>query len=171
MTDQLVTYATDGRIQKFGLAVLEDDQRFFPPYDAAFLTRRDVLESHPGLRALLDGLAYRIDDARMRAMNHEVDALGKAPAAVAGALHAAYIGYVSPDSLDWVTSGEVLIMVLLGGAGTLLGPVVGAAIFLFLREVVSTLTQHWMLYLGALFMACVLLFPQGVVGVLRGRRA
>ncbi len=61
-------------------------------------------------------------------------------------------------------------MVLLGGAGTFLGPVVGAAIFLFLREVVSTLTQHWMLYLGALFMACVLLFPQGVVGVLRGRR-
>ncbi|MBI3003457.1 MAG: branched-chain amino acid ABC transporter permease [candidate division NC10 bacterium] len=120
----------------------------------------------------------RANEARMRALGFPVVrykvaalTLAGALAAVAGALHAAYTGYVSPDSLDWITSGEVLIMVLLGGAGTLVGPVVGAAIFLFLREVVSTLTQHWMLYLGALFMACVLLFPQGLVGVLRGRRA
>jgi branched-chain amino acid transport system permease protein len=125
---------------------------------------------------ILQGI--RANEARMRALGfpvlrYKVAALtlAGALAAVAGALHAAYTGYVSPDSLDWVTSGEVLIMVLLGGAGTLLGPVVGAVIFLFLREVVSTLTQHWMLYLGVFFMACVLLFPQGVVGVLRGRRA
>ena len=125
---------------------------------------------------ILQGI--RANEARMRALGfpvlrYKVAALtlAGALAAVAGALHAAYTGYVSPDSLDWVTSGEVLIMVLLGGAGTLLGPVVGAAIFLFLREVVSTLTQHWMLYLGVFFMACVLVFPQGVVGVLRGRRA
>jgi branched-chain amino acid transport system permease protein len=125
---------------------------------------------------ILQGI--RANEARMRALGfpvlrYKVAALtlAGALAAMAGALHAAYTGYVSPDSLDWVTSGEVLIMVLLGGAGTLLGPVLGAAIFLFLREVVSTLTQHWMLYLGVVFMACVLLFPQGVVGVLRGRRA
>jgi len=124
---------------------------------------------------ILQGI--RANEARMRALGFPVArykvaalTLAGALAALAGALHAAYTGYVSPESLDWVASGEVLIMVLVGGAGTLLGPVVGAAIFLFLREVVSTLTQHWMLYLGALFMACVLLFPQGVVGVLRGRR-
>jgi branched-chain amino acid transport system permease protein len=125
---------------------------------------------------ILQGI--RVNEARMRALGYPVVrykvaalTLAGALAALAGALHAAYTGYVSPESLDWVSSGEVLIMVLLGGTGTLLGPVVGAGIFLFLREVVSTLTEHWMLYLGVLFMACVLLFPQGVVGVLRGRRA
>lgn len=81
--DVIDAYATDGRLQKFELATLEDDLGFFPPYDATYLTRRDVLEGRPQLRALLDGLAYRIDDAAMRAMNHEVDALGRTPAEVA----------------------------------------------------------------------------------------
>lgn len=81
--DVIDAYATDGRVQKFDLAVLEDDLAFFPPYDATFLTRRDVVEARPKLRALLDALAYRIDDAAMRAMNHEVDAQGRTPAQVA----------------------------------------------------------------------------------------
>lgn len=87
--DVIDAYATDGRIQKFGLAILHDDRRFFPPYDAAFLTRRDVLEARPALRALLGRLAYRIDDSTMRAMNHDVDAMGKSPALVATAFLAA----------------------------------------------------------------------------------
>ena len=81
--DVIDAYATDGRINKFGLALLVDDMHFFPPYDAAFLTRREVLEERPALRVVLDELAYRIDDMAMRAMNHEVDALGRSPAEVA----------------------------------------------------------------------------------------
>ena len=81
--DVIDAYATDGRLDKFDLATLQDDLHFFPPYDAAFLVRRDAFTAHPGLASVLQRLAYRIDDAAMRSMNHEVDALGRTPAQVA----------------------------------------------------------------------------------------
>ena len=71
--DVISAFATDGRIKAYDLKVLEDDQHFFPPYDAVPLARQAVLKSHPKLRDILDTLAGTIDTATMRSLNLEVD--------------------------------------------------------------------------------------------------
>ena len=60
-----------------------------------------------------------------------------------------------------------LIMVILGGIGSLLGPALGSGIFLLMKNLVSSYTQHWMLIIGVVFISCVLFFPGGVWGALR----
>src|SRR5207302_1387396 len=84
-------------------------------------------------------VGIRENEPRMRAMGFDTFrlklgafVLAGAAAALSGALYAYYNGFVSPDDLYWTRSGEVLVMVLLGGAGTLLGPAVGAAAVLVL---------------------------------------
>jgi osmoprotectant transport system permease protein len=76
--DLLDAYSTDGRLAGAGLRLLEDDRRFFPPYHAAPLVRARVLEEHPALRPLLERLAWRLDEARMTALNHAVEVEGRA---------------------------------------------------------------------------------------------
>jgi osmoprotectant transport system permease protein len=75
--------STDGRIATFDLVVLEDDRRFFPPYQAVPLARGETLRRHPGLAQVLDRLAGRIDAAAMRRLNGEVDGKHRDPADVA----------------------------------------------------------------------------------------
>jgi branched-chain amino acid transport system permease protein len=70
------------------------------------------------------------------------------------------------DSLHYLTSGQAVMMCLLGGMGTFFGPFVGAALFLYLEDVVTNLTSHWMLVVGVIFMLFVLFFPRGVWGTL-----
>ena len=83
-------------------------------------------------------------------------------AGLAGVLLVYYNGFVSPSELHLVTSAEVLIMVILGGVGTLFGPAIGAGIIILIKNFVSGYTEHWMIILGALYMATVMLAPQGV---------
>jgi branched-chain amino acid transport system permease protein len=83
-------------------------------------------------------------------------------AGLAGVLLVYYNGFVSPSELHLVTSAEVLIMVILGGVGTLFGPAIGAGIIILVKNFVSGYTEHWMIILGALYMATVMLAPQGV---------
>ncbi|MFG0274543.1 MAG: glycine betaine ABC transporter substrate-binding protein [Phycisphaerales bacterium] len=83
--DVICAFSTDGRIAEYGLATLEDDRLFFPPYDAAPVARAGLLAGRPAIRDALMSLAGTIDDAAMRRMNHAVDVLGRSPAAVAGA--------------------------------------------------------------------------------------
>jgi glycine betaine/choline ABC-type transport system substrate-binding protein len=71
--DVIDAFLTDGRIPAFGLRVLEDDRHFFPPYYAAPLVRREVLDAHPALRDALGRLAGQIDNEAMAKMNYEVD--------------------------------------------------------------------------------------------------
>jgi glycine betaine/choline ABC-type transport system substrate-binding protein len=71
--DVISAYATDGRIDKFGLVALEDDAHFFPPYQAAPLVRAETLARHPEIRAALAPLSGKVDDAEMRRLNAEVD--------------------------------------------------------------------------------------------------
>ncbi len=85
-------------------------------------------------------------------------------AGVAGSLYALFFGFIGLETLGWVTAGVVVMMAILGGVGTFVGPFVGAAIYLVLQEYVSKYTDSWQLYAGAIFMACVLFFPQGVWG-------
>lgn len=81
--DLVVGSATDGLIGALGLVVLEDDRRYFPPYDAVPVTGEGSLREHPGLREALATLAGRIDAANMRRLNHAVDGERRDPAQVA----------------------------------------------------------------------------------------
>jgi len=90
---------------------------------------------------------------------------------LAGALYAGFAGYASPELFFWLTSGHVLVMVVVGGAGTLVGPILGAVFFVFLEHQLSQVTDLWPLAFGAIFMAFVLFAPQGLWGLLRKNAA
>ncbi|MFD0667239.1 branched-chain amino acid ABC transporter permease [Ramlibacter sp. MAHUQ-53] len=83
---------------------------------------------------------------------------------LAGSLRALHLSVVPVDSLHYLQSGHAVMMSLLGGMGTFFGPFVGAAVFLYLEDVITTLTRHWMAVLGVIFMLFVLFFPRGIWG-------
>ena len=85
----------------------------------------------------------------------------------AGVLWAYYNGFVSPVDLQLATSVEVLLMVALGGQGTLLGPALGAGIIVFLKNLVSVYTHRWVLILGAVYIGTIVYAPEGIVGAVR----
>jgi branched-chain amino acid transport system permease protein len=88
---------------------------------------------------------------------------------VAGSLYTQLNLTISPDAFFWTTSGEALLMVIIGGTGTLWGSLLGAAAFILLQSLVSSYTERWMLILGLTFILFVLFAPGGIVGALRGR--
>ncbi len=90
-------------------------------------------------------------------------------AGLAGSLYAQLSGSITPGAFFWTTSGEALLMVIIGGTGTLGGAAIGAAVFILLQSLVSTYTERWMLILGLTFVLLVLFAPGGIVGALRGR--
>ena len=89
-------------------------------------------------------------------------------AGLAGALSAAYQTYVPTDALHWTTSGQLVMMAVIGGTGTLFGPMLGAGIVLYLQNVLSATIPQWLLVQGLIFMAFVVFLPGGVVEA--GRR-
>ncbi len=93
-----------------------------------------------------------------------------AVAGLAGTLTTQRTGFVSPELLVWTTSGEVLIMVIVGGLGTLVGPVAGAAAWVVLRHYLSEHTDYWMLIMGLFFVAVVLFAGNGFYGLTAPRR-
>jgi branched-chain amino acid transport system permease protein len=86
-----------------------------------------------------------------------------------GTLWAYYNGFVSPNDVQLVTSVETLLMVALGGPGTLIGPALGAGVIVFLKNFVSVYTKRWLLILGGVYIGVILFAPTGIVGALRGR--
>lgn len=88
---------------------------------------------------------------------------------LAGVLQANFEGFVSPDMMDWPRSGELMFMVIMGGMGTLFGPVLGATAFLILSEVLSSLTIHWHLIFGPLLILLVLYVRGGLTGLIERR--
>jgi branched-chain amino acid transport system permease protein len=89
-----------------------------------------------------------------------------AGAGLAGALMANQTEFVSPSLLHWTVSGDILVMVVLGGVGTLVGPVFGAIVLLLLEEFLSRYTEHWMLVLGPILIFVVLFARRGLYGSL-----
>jgi branched-chain amino acid transport system permease protein len=83
--------------------------------------------------------------------------------AIAGILFVYYTQFISPQAVDLTASAEVLLMVISGGAGTLLGPIVGAALVVIVKSVVSGFIERWNMLLGAIFVAIVILMPEGLV--------
>ena len=86
---------------------------------------------------------------------------------LAGGLYALYLHFVGIETLYWITSGQVVMITLLGGMGTFIGPFIGAGVFLFLEDVLSAMTANWMIFLGAIFVLCVLFFPSGIWGAIK----
>lgn len=86
---------------------------------------------------------------------------------LAGALLASLLMFVNPQMLHWTTSGDVIIMTLLGGAGTLWGPVGGVILFELLKEWLSGQTQYWYGLLGIVFILATIYFPKGFLGEAR----
>jgi branched-chain amino acid transport system permease protein len=91
-------------------------------------------------------------------------------AGLAGNLFVYYNGFVSPAYLSIVFSASALIMVILGGAGTLLGPALGSAVIVYLENAVSAYTPRWLLVLGVVYVAVTLFAPEGIVGFARRRK-
>lgn len=92
-------------------------------------------------------------------------------AGLAGALYAYYNRFVSPDYLGVFRSAEVLLMVILGGAGTLIGPAIGAAVIVLLENVISAYTERWLIVIGTIYILVALFAPNGIVGFVRDFRA
>ncbi|MBN9671837.1 branched-chain amino acid ABC transporter permease [Roseibium aggregatum] len=90
---------------------------------------------------------------------------------LAGALFADLNRFVSPAMFSWQMSGEIMILVILGGVGRLYGPVVGAIVFVALEHVLGDLSDYWHIYLGLLLLTVVLFVRGGLIGAVTGRRA
>lgn len=86
---------------------------------------------------------------------------------ISGYLNAALLGYAGPSSLFWTVSGEAILMVTLGGATTLWGPIVGAVGFIGISHFAVGFTDHWRLFVGFAFIVIMLYTPRGIVPIIR----
>ena len=95
-------------------------------------------------------------------------------AGLAGVLWAYFNGFISPFDMDLNASIEIVLMVILGGPGTLIGPALGSGIIVFLKNFISAYTQRWLIILGAIYILTILYAPQGLINLLKdwikGRR-
>jgi branched-chain amino acid transport system permease protein len=119
--------------------------------------------------------SIRENEARTRAIGYAVERykivavmLSGLFAGLAGVLYAIQNQFAAPDFVFFLVSGETVIYNVIGGIGTLVGPIVGAAFFLLLREGLSRfLTQYYLIPVGAIFIAMVIFLPQGLLGFAR----
>ncbi len=118
-------------------------------------------------------IGIRENESRMRAIGYNTFAyklvsflFGGLFAGVAGALYAYFNGFVAPSDVYWTVSGLALVMVIIGGAGTLIGPVMGAAVVLLLETIVASATERWLLIMGLVFIVMVLFVRRGLAGSL-----
>jgi branched-chain amino acid transport system permease protein len=87
---------------------------------------------------------------------------------LAGALLVNHTAYLTPGFMHWTRSGEILVMVILGGMGTVAGPLLGALVLLLLEALLSSWTAHWQIILGPLLVLVVLFARSGLAGLLPG---
>jgi branched-chain amino acid transport system permease protein len=139
---------------------------------AAFFLLSRILASPFG--AVIE--AVRENETRAKASGYDVTAtrlitfvLSGGFCGLAGALQALHLSIVPIEIMHYDTSGIVVMIALLGGMGTFFGPMIGAAAFLMLENLVAVWTVHWQLIVGAVFMICVLFFPAGIWGTLISR--
>ncbi len=118
--------------------------------------------------------AIRENESRAVSLGYEVNryrllafVLSATLAGLAGSLKALVLGFVTLSDVQQATSGEVILMTLLGGTGTFFGPVIGAAVVVTLQEYLSDIVGGWVtVIIGAVFIACVLAFRRGIIGEL-----
>jgi len=86
-------------------------------------------------------------------------------ASISGVLFILFRGYIGPTTMTAFSGAVILMMVLLGGMGSLWGPMIGAGIFIYLQDYISTKTEHWELFLGLVVILLVVFMPRGVAGL------
>jgi branched-chain amino acid transport system permease protein len=182
-TQSLTAYGGDDGLSMahrslvFGTRVLEIDAVFYSVVlailIAVYLVCRRLVASRFG-RALR---ATRENERRAAALGFDVFkirlvayAISGAIAALAGVLFANLTEFVAPAYLSWQRSGELIVMVVLGGMGTLHGAVIGAIAVVLTEEGLSHLTQHWKAIFGPLIILLALFAKGGLVRMLGGRR-
>ncbi|MGE0699214.1 MAG: branched-chain amino acid ABC transporter permease [Hyphomicrobiaceae bacterium] len=176
-----VTGGSDGlagiprRAGPFGITALQSKAGFY--YFAltcvvgAFLFCRALVSSPFGavLRGIRENepktVSLGVDTRRYKIA---VVAIAYALGGLAGALYAPFAGFANTELLFWLFSGQALIMVIVGGSGTLAGPILGAAFFMLLEHQLSSYTEAWALFFGLVFIAFVLFAPEGIWGLVRG---
>ncbi|MGZ6223418.1 MAG: branched-chain amino acid ABC transporter permease [Syntrophales bacterium] len=109
-------------------------------------------------------IGYDVDRFKLRAF-----ILSAFFSGLAGGFYALLLNFVPLSSLHWTTSGDVVVMTITGGMGTLFGPVLGAVGIILLRDIISNFTESWTFIMGVLFMAAVLGFRGGLIGILRSK--
>jgi branched-chain amino acid transport system permease protein len=173
------THGEDGmqgvpRGKLFGLLPLEDDRLMYfvvlALFVAVFLLIVRIVHSPYGqvLKAIRENepravsLGYEVDRYKLLAF-----VLSAAIAGLAGGLKTLVMHLATLQDVHWSTSGEVVLMTLLGGMGTFLGPVVGAVTIVGLQDYLADRVGSWVtVIIGAIFVACVLAFRRGIVGEL-----
>jgi len=148
-----------------------------------FMALSFFVVSYWGLRRLLNSplghafVGIRENEPRMMAIGYPTRAykliaftIAGAVAGIAGGLYAIFNGFISSDAVYWTASGDILIMTMLGGAGTLIGPAIGTAVFLLMKNVASSYSEHWLSIIGVTFICCVMFFPGGLWGGLQQMR-
>ncbi len=179
-----VTGASDGlagiprRAGPFGMTILQTKNGFY------YLVLICLLGSFALCRALVSSpfgavlRGIRENEAKTLSLGYNVRlykigvvALSFALGGLAGALYAPFAGFANTELLFWLFSGQVLIMVIVGGQGTLVGPILGAAFFMLLEHVLSAYTESWALFFGLIFIGFVMFAPAGIWGLLTSRRA
>src|SRR5438128_1084887 len=89
---------------------------------------------------------------------------------LAGVLYTFLLNFAYPESLHVTMAGEIVAMTLVGGMRSFVGPAVGAAVFVFMRDTLSSWTENWLVYFGVIFVAFVMFSPNGIVGVFQRLR-
>ena len=136
----------------------------------AYWLARKIVNSHFG--RVLRGIRQNEERTKFLGYNtsleiRKVFLISALFASVAGTLIVGFQPFVPPYYYHWSLSGEFVIMEILGGMGTLVGPLLGAAIVIFMGDILSTwFKEAWMLCLGAIYVICVLYSPEGVIGIL-----
>ncbi len=179
-----VTGASDGlagiprRAGPFGLTVLQTKNGYYYLVLACLLGCyafcRSLVASPFG--AVLRGI--RENEPKTLSLGYNtrlykiaVVAVSFALGGLAGALYAPFAGFANTELLFWLLSGQILIMVIVGGQGTLVGPILGAAFFLLVEHVLSGYTESWALFFGLIFIGVVVFAPEGIWGLLTSRLA
>lgn len=161
---QLPALSLDDPVQLFGLAYVS--------LVAAMLIVRMIVNSRFGM--VLQGAKGNNERVVMLGFNTYAFKLtayviSGAMAGYAGALLGNFTTFISPEMMDWSRSGELMFMVILGGTATTGGPVLGAAAFIILEEILSSITIYWHLPFGLLLIAVVLFGKGGLMGLFTAR--
>ena len=140
----------------------------------AYALCRIVVWSHFG-RVLV---AIRENEDRARFLGYRVQRYKMAACLISalltgigGALYPGRSAFATPDLMLWTVSGELIIMVMIGGLGTLVGPIIGGAFFMVLQEKVSSYVDWYFMVIGLVLIAIVLFMPRGLLGLRRWRTA
>lgn len=167
--------AIAGRSTFFGARILRSDDQLALLSIVLLAAALVLLERIAASRFGLMLRTGRENEAKLEALGldpfrHRLIALGLASgiAGIAGALIANQVEYVSPSSMNWHMSGELIVMVVLGGTSRIGGAVIGALVVVLINEMLAPFTEHWMFVLGLVIVAAVLLRGIDVRALLKG---